>query len=420
MVLGIVLLALAMGFAETGVVSTRHEIARAVAMPGVHAALRWFSERARQVTSWQIELTRIPAPPFREAQRAEWLRQRFVELGLQDVHIDKAGNVIGVRPGTAAGKFVAITAHIDTVFPDGTEVEITRQGTKLFGPGVSDNASGVAAMLAVIGALQAGGLQTQAPMLFVGNVGEEGEGDLRGMRYLFGESKYADQIAYTLVIDGGGTDTIITDALGSRRFAVTAHGPGGHSWTDFGTPNPIVLLARVIDIFSCTRVPADPKTTFNIGTIRGGTSVNAIPESATFNVDLRSVAVPEIDRLEKALRAAVNEAQKDFWDNKNNRPLVGVEIREIGNRPAAELPRSARILEVVRATDEQLGIKSRLQRASTDANIPLSQGREALTVGGGGTGGGAHTLHEWYDTTNREVGLRRILVTALALAGVSE
>src|SRR3954447_3565234 len=295
----VVFLLCTMASPENRVQTPQQEVASLVASAQVHAIFDWFNTHGRDLAETQMEVSRIPAPPFQEARRADWLRARFVQLGLNDVHIDAAGNVIGVRPGSHSDQYIVISAHLDTVFPEDTPLDVRRQGTRLFGPGISDNGCGITALLALASALQSVRVHTVAPILFVGNVGEEGEGDLRGMRYLFHESKYRDHIAETIVIDGGGSDTIITEALGSRRYAVTAYGPGGHSWSDFGTPNPIVLLARVIDTFSRTNVPNNPKTTFNIGTISGGTSVNSIPESASFKVDIRSTSTPEIERLEK-------------------------------------------------------------------------------------------------------------------------
>jgi len=261
--------------------------------------------------------------------------------------------------------------------------------------------------------------------VFIGNVGEEGEGDLRGMRHVFQSPRWSEAIAYSLVVDGAGADTIVAEALGSRRFEIIARGPGGHSWSDFGAPNPIIVLSRAIQTLSETPVPTAPKTTYNIGVIRGGTSVNSIPESASMRVDLRSTSTGEIDRLERTLRIALDHAM-----DAENRPSVArgtrrsqnvtCEIVEIGNRPAGELASDARILQVIRAVDAHLGNVAQVQRASTDANIPLSLGREAIAIGGGGTGGGAHTLQEWFDCEGRELALRRILLTMLALSGVDE
>jgi acetylornithine deacetylase/succinyl-diaminopimelate desuccinylase-like protein len=402
--------------------TAQQDVARLAGLPSVHIAFDWFSSHARELSDWQLEITRVPAPPFGESERADFLRARFEQAGLEDVHIDGAGNVIGTRHGTdQKAKYILISAHLDTVFPPETDVRVKREGEKLFGPGISDNSCGLTALLALAHALHEAGIQTQAPLLFVANVGEEGEGDLRGMRFLFSAPQWRDQIAETLVLDGGGSDTIITEGLGSRRFLVTVRGPGGHSWSDFGVPNPIVMLAHIIDIANRTPVPDSPKTTFNIGVISGGTSVNSIPESASMKVDIRSASTDEIDRVENTLRAACTQAQEDFSAAASGDPRksvkLAVEVRAIGNRPAAELAPDAHILEAIRAVDAQLGVQSRLQRASTDANIPLSMGREAVTIGGGGIGGGAHTLHEWYDPTTRELGLKRILLAVLALAG---
>lgn len=403
----------------------RQEITRVAAMPDVHAAFAWFRAHQRELGDEQLEVTRIAAPPFGETLRADWLKQKFVELGLTDVHTDDIGNVLGLRPGTdSQANALAITAHIDTVFPPGTPIRVRKDGDRLLGPGISDNGAGIVGLLAIAGAFQDTGITTEMPILFVGNVGEEGEGDVRGMRHLFGDSKWATQIEYTLVLDGAGTDSIVTQALGSKRFQITVHGPGGHSWSDFGVPNPIVALARAIDDFSRTNVPADPKTTFNIGVIEGGTSVNSIPESATMRVDLRSASADEITKLERALKDALDRAVMETSLVKGRRRdsnslLLSFEMKMIGNRPAAELKPNARLLAMVQAADQQLGNSARLQRASTDANIPLSQGREAVAIGAGGSGGGAHTLHEWYDPSNRELGLKRIMLTALAIAHVA-
>ncbi len=406
---------------------TLPEVERLAALPPVQRASAWFAAHEPDLRRWQMELARIPAPPFGEAARAQWLRARFAELGLEDVHVDAVGNVLGIRRGSErAAKHVAVTAHIDTVFPAGTPLDIRSdaEGGKLRGPGISDNASGVTALLALAAALGASPVEHAANILFVGNVGEEGEGDLRGMRHLFSDPQWKDSIACTLVLDGSGADTIVTQALGSRRFQVTVRGPGGHSWSDFGAPNPIVILARAIATFSRTKLPAEPRTSASVGVIQGGTSVNTIPESAGARVDIRSTSAQEMERLERALRAAVEEAvAEDSASQRRNataKSRASFEIASIGSRPAAELREGARILEVVRAVDAHLGNASRLHRASTDANVPLALGLEAVSLGAGGSGGGAHTLHEWYDPTGRELALKRILLAALTLAGVRE
>ena len=258
-----------------------------------------------------------------------------------------------------------------------------------------------------------------APLLFIGNVGEEGEGDLRGMRHIYQQPRWSATIASLIVVDGAGTDTIIAEGLGSRRYEVAVRGHGGHSWSDFGVANPIVALARMIDRFTRTPVPVSPKTTFNIGTISGGTSVNSIPELASMRVDTRSASVEELDRLERALHEAVDHVIPEITGRKKQE-LLTAEVKIIGNRPAADLPTESQLLKTIRAVDAHLGNTARIQRASTDANIPLSLGREAIAIGAGGSGGGAHTIHEWYDSGGRDLGLKRILLLALALAGVAD
>jgi acetylornithine deacetylase/succinyl-diaminopimelate desuccinylase-like protein len=404
--------------------SVQQEITRLSALPEIRSAFAWLRAQEPQFAHWQLELARIPAPPFGETARGQWLRQQFVELGLEEVRLDDVGNVFGVRRGLGK-RYVSLSAHIDTVFPAGTPLNIRQQGSRLYGPGVSDNGAGLTAMLATAAALRAAKVTHHLPILFIGNVGEEGEGDLRGMRHIFSNSQ-KDNIVYSLVLDGAGADTIVAEALGSRRFEVIVRGPGGHSWSDFGAPNPILVLARAIQEFAHTPVPATPKTTFNIGVIRGGTSVNSIPESASMRVDIRSTSMAEMERLEQILRSALDHAIEEETlamerrATSQRRPFgLNCEIVVIGNRPAGELDTNARILHVIRAVDAHLGNVAQVQRASTDANIPLSLGREAIAIGGGGLGGGAHTLQEWFDCSGRELGLKRILLLVLALAGVS-
>jgi acetylornithine deacetylase/succinyl-diaminopimelate desuccinylase-like protein len=374
-----------------------------------------------------MEVSRIAAPPFGESLRSEWLADRFRDLGLTAIERDSVGNVFGIIPALPghSDRFVSLSAHIDTVFPASTPLHIKQQGTRLYGPGVSDNGAGIAALLAIAEVLASSGIPHALPFVFIGNVGEEGEGDLRGMRYVFETPRWRDAITYSVVVDGAGCDSIVSEALGSRRFEIIARGPGGHSWSDFGVPNPIVVLARAIQAFSETPVPTSPKTTFNIGVIRGGTSVNSIPESASMRVDIRSTSMTEIDRLERALRIALDHAtdaeNSPAVSRAPRRPqAVQCEVAEIGNRPAGELAPGSRILDVIHAVDALLGNTATVQRASTDANIPLSLGRQAIAIGAGGTGGGAHTLQEWFDCAGRDLGLRRILLTLLTLSGMLE
>jgi acetylornithine deacetylase/succinyl-diaminopimelate desuccinylase-like protein len=403
----------------------QQEIARLAARPEIRSAFNWLRAQEPQFAQWQMEMARIPAPPFGEAARGVWLAAKFQEIGLDDVHSDEVGNIFATHPGHGRS-YVSLSAHIDTVFPAGTPLNVRQQGNRIYGPGVSDNGAGVTAMLAIASLLRAVRIRHALPLLFIGNVGEEGEGDLRGMRSIFSNARWKDSISQSLMLDGAGADTIVAEALGSRRFEVIVRGPGGHSWSDFGGPNPILVLARAIHTFTQTPVPNSPKTTFNIGVIRGGTSVNSIPESASMRVDIRSTSMAEMERLERALRLSLDYAVDEESRIVESRGLtrrrpfgLSSEIVVIGNRPAGELNSEARMLQVVRAVDAHLGNAAQVQRASTDANIPLSLGREAIAIGGGGTGGGAHTLQEWFDCSGRELGLKRILLTVLALAGVS-
>jgi tripeptide aminopeptidase len=407
------------------------EVVRVASLPEVRSAFAWFLSQEQKLSAWQLQLARIPAPPFGEKERTDWVLDRFLELGLEDVHSDEVGNVFGTHTGHAHpstdGKCIAISAHIDTVFPAGTPLNVQQQGTRLYGPGISDNGAGVTALLAIAGALRERRVEHSAPILFIGNVGEEGEGDLRGMRHIFSDARWRNSIASNLILDGAGSDTIVAEALGSRRFEVIVRGPGGHSWSDFGAPNPIVVLAHAIAAFTSTSVTTAPKTTFNIGVIRGGTSVNSIPESASMRVDIRSTSTAEIERLEAALRVALDTAVREESEISETRAPaqrrtfgLNSELVMIGDRPGGELSPDSRLLRVLRSVDAHLGNVAQVQRASTDANIPLSLGRDAVAIGGGGSGGGAHTLHEWFDTTGRDLGLKRILLALLMLAGVSE
>jgi tripeptide aminopeptidase len=402
------------------------EIARIASLPSVRGAIAWLRNREADFVEWQMAMSRIAAPPFGENARGDWLLERFREFGMTNVHRDESGNVLAFH-GEDNRPCVALTAHLDTVFPAGTPLNVKQQGTRLYGPGVSDNGAGLTALLAVASAIRNCAVKPSLPLLFIGNVGEEGEGDLRGMRHIFSTSPYKDLILQTLVLDGAGSDTIVSEALGSRRFEVIVRGPGGHSWSDFGAPNPILVLATAIHEFAQTPIPTSPKTTFNVGIIRGGTSVNSIPESASMRVDIRSTSMVEMERLESALHLALDKAvekeSRATARRGTQRPRhygLNCEVVPIGNRPAGELDTNARILQVIRAVDAHINNASQIQRASTDANIPLSLGREAIAIGGGGSGGGAHTLQEWFDCTGRELGLKRILLTLLCLAGVTE
>src|SRR5271163_4992928 len=286
-------------------------IGQLASLPRVHAAFQWFHLHDRRMMQWQQELVSIAAPPFGESKRAEWLAERFRELKLQQVEIDSVGNVLGYYPGNqprAGQRCVMLSAHIDTVFPLHTPITPLLKHNRLEAPGACDNGAGVAGLLAVAAALENCGIELPCDLLFAGNVGEEGEGDLRGMRYLYGASPWRERIGANVVLDGAGSEVVVTQGLGSRRYLVTVEGPGGHSWTDAGVPNPIVVLSRAIGSMSAIVLPASPRTTLNIGTIEGGSSVNSIPEFATARFDLRSLEADQLVRLEVELHRAVEDA----------------------------------------------------------------------------------------------------------------
>lgn len=418
---------------EIPTATRKQQVAEVASRRDVHAAFSWLRAHEREVTEAQMDLARVPAPPFGEQARTAWMLKRFRELGLDDVHADELGSVFGTHRGSGRlREVVAIAAHIDTVFPAGTTIDIRKdRDGKLHGPSVSDNSSGVAALLAIASALVNCNVEHENDIVFIGDVGEEGEGDLRGMRHIFSaenKKKWRDRIAYTVVVDGNGHDTIVNQALGSKRFEVTVHGKGGHSWADFGEPNPIVVLSRALAEFYKTPIydGADSKSSYNIGVISGGTSVNSIPESATARVDVRSTVPAEMERIADHLRHCMVRAgmdemvvparQKGQRISEMTPGSVRVEIKPIGERPAGKLPDDCRILQVAKAVDAHLGIPSQMRLASTDANIPISMGFEAITLGSGGSGGGAHTLKEWFDPKGREIALKRILLVLLALA----
>jgi acetylornithine deacetylase/succinyl-diaminopimelate desuccinylase-like protein len=387
----------------------------------VHAAFNWLHANPKTIMDWQAEVTAIPAPPFGEEARSSWLAARFAEAGLDAVRIDAVGNVLGWLPAAklppdSTGPVVVLSAHLDTVFPAETPLHPVVDGDRLVAPGACDNGAGVVGMLAVAHALLAAKVELPAQLLLLGNVGEEGEGDLRGVRYFYQQSALVSRVAAHVVLDGAGANEAVTQALGSRRFRVTVTGPGGHSFTDAGTPNPITALVSALTTLAQTPLPEEPRTTLNLGTIQGGTSVNSIPESAQATIDFRSTGPEQLLRLEAALKSAVEDAV-EHWNaeanSSNDWGGLKFAIDKIGDRPAACLSGDSPLMEALRAVGRHLGLRTDLRLGSTDANIPLSMGIPALSMGAGGDGGGAHTLAEWYSAKDREAGLRRVLLLTL-------
>jgi acetylornithine deacetylase/succinyl-diaminopimelate desuccinylase-like protein len=365
-----------------------------------------------------ISICEIPAPPFKEIARIAYTAKRFAQLGLERIRVDPEGNVIAERPGRADGPRVAVSAHLDTVFPEGTDVRVRREGPRLFAPGISDNSCGLVSIIALARALDAAQIETDGVVYFVATVGEEGEGNLRGARYLFTRGDFASGLDAFISLDGPGVERITHRALGSRRYKVTVKGPGGHSWGDFGIVNPVHAMGRAIARFAAYSAPLSPRTSYNVGIIDGGSSVNAIPQTSSMTVDLRSVSGEEIEKLEAYLRRVVELAVRE---ENSQRALSGTslshELLQIGDRPSGETPAESHLVQAALECSRLLGIDPRLDCSSTDSNIPISMGIPAITVGAGGISGNCHSLSEWYEPAGRDLGLKRLLLLTMAAAG---
>lgn len=394
-------------------------VAQLAADRRVHRAFQWMHLHERQLLRRQTELVAIPAPPFGERARAEWLCERFREIGLEGSHLDPLNNVIAViAASTRATRSVLLSAHLDTVFPAGTPIRPAVRETRLHAPGACDNGAGLVALIALAESIRQAEITPLCNVLFVGNVGEEGEGNLRGMRYLYEQPGFAASVQAHLVIDGAGSEAAVTEALGSRRFEAVLRGPGGHSWADAGCPNPIVALSRAIARLSMLEIATPSHTAINVGTIEGGTATNVIPSRAAARFDFRSILPEQLAGMEVALHRAVEEEVDAANHGKKRGSTLSYEIRCIGSRPAGVLAADSSLLEALVAVDRHLDIRTQPRIASTDANIPLSLGVPAVGIGAGGSGGGIHTPREWYDAKGRDLGLRRILLLTLALSGI--
>ncbi len=390
------------------------DIARVMEEPAVRAALDAARSQEPAAIADQIRLCEIPAPPFKEAARAQAYAEAFRAVGLQAVRIDAAGNVLGTRPGRTGGPRVVISAHLDTVFPEGTPVRVTRSGSLLSGPGIGDDCRGLAVILAVVRALDAGGVQTGGPITFVGTVGEEGLGDLRGVKALFGET-LRGQVDRFVSIDGDG-HSITNVSVGSVRYRVTFRGPGGHSYNSFGIANPIHAVGRAVAHVAELEVPGEPRTTFSVGRIGGGTSVNAIAADAWIEVDLRSSSPPALAALEGQFRERMQKALDEENARWRQRGRLTMELERVGDRPAGRTAEDSPTVRAAVAVTRALGLPVRLEEGSTDSNVPMNLGVPAITVGSGGTGAGAHTLAETFDSTDSWRGTQRMVLLAVALS----
>ncbi len=389
------------------------------AQPAVVRALAAAREIDASSESVLIELTEIPAPPFEEQARGSRFAELLGDAGLTDVVIDDVGNVLGRRGGVGGGPTVALVAHLDTVFPAGTDVTVARRGERLYAPGIGDDTRGLVLLLTMVRALDEAGVDTVGDLLFVGSVGEEGLGDLRGVRHLFRDD--GPTIDAFVAIDGGSDSRVVNEALGSRRYRVTVTGPGGHSWGDFGLGNPALALSRAMYLFddaAATVVNTGPVASYSVGRLGGGTSVNAIPHESWAEVDLRSVDQGQLDRLDEVLAVAVERALDEQNRRRDRGDALEASLEAIGERPSGSVASDHPLVVAAMEATRHLGFVPRLGAASTDANIPISLGIPAVTLGRGGRGGGAHSLDEWWSDDGAYLAVHRAMLVILSAAGV--
>ena len=381
-------------------------------LAGIRARL---AARDEAILDAQVTLARIPAPTGEEAERAHWVESRLHSFGLADVHIDDAGNVIGRRPGRRDIEPVVVCAHLDTVFPRGTKIDIRREGNRLSGPSINDNCRGLAVMLALAEELDGAHVKPLRPIEFVATTGEEGAGNLRGAKHYF--SRRGRTASAMVALDGAGDERIVHRALGSRRFRVSFMGCGGHSWAAYGVPNAVHAAASATARLASIRMPAEPRTTLCVGRIGGGISVNTIPDYAWIEVDLRSVDLTMLDRYERELRGAVRDACNEENDRRaiGSRPLAYT-IEMIGSRPCGETDAMHPLVIAAQEATRLVGREPDLATASTDANVPISQGIPAIAIGAGGRGGDAHSPNEWFDNSDGTRGIARALTIVVGAA----
>ena len=385
--------------------------------PAVRAALTMLERENAWTLDQQVTLCEIPAPPFKETVRGEYFRQQLVALGLRDVRVDGEGNVIGELRGSGAGPTVILSGHLDTVFPEGTDVRVRREGTVLHGPGIGDDCRGLAATLAVTRAMVQHQIPFAGRLLVVGTVGEEGPGNLRGVRALF-SGPLRDSVDAFISVDGTGI-AITNGAVGSARYRFTVKGPGGHSYGAFGMANPIHAVGRAIAAIGDVQVPREPRTTFNVGIITGGTSVNTISADASFDLDMRSESMEVLQQVDATVQRLVREAvaaEQARWPN--SRATLSLVVDTIGIRPAGTTADTTRIVRSAQAAADALGLYAPLRASSTDSNLPISLGIPAITVDGGGVGRASHSLDESYDDrTDGFKGPQWILLLVSTLLG---
>ena len=381
----------------------------------VQAALDFAESNEPRVLDYQVALTEIPAPPFQEQVRARAYAQMFRERGLRQVRTDDEGDVLGLRPGRSAAPLLVLSAHLDTVFPEGTDVSVKRDGALLAAPGIGDDGRGLAVVLGVLDAMNHAAIETEGSILFVGTVGEEGLGDLRGVKHLF-ERELRGRIDRFVSVDGVRS-TISNVGVGSYRYRTTFAGAGGHSYGAFGMTNPIHALGRLIASVAEFQTPFEPKTTFSVGRIGGGTSVNSIAHEAWLEVDMRSSDNDALETLHAKFRAAADQALRDERARWNRPAELTLALDRVGHRPAGRTSADSPVVQAAIAATQALELDAELREGSTDANIGMSLGVPSITIGGGGNGQGAHSPGETFDTTDSYKGVQRALLVALALSG---
>jgi acetylornithine deacetylase/succinyl-diaminopimelate desuccinylase-like protein len=386
--------------------------------PEVQRAMQFIEQDDERTIADLIRLTEIPAPPFGEEARGRAFADLLRDAGADSVWTDAEGNVLALRRGRSGTRTVAVAGHLDTVFPEGTDVTVRQRGDTLFAPGIADDTRGLVVVLAMLRALEAGDIHTDADVLFIGTVGEEGLGDLRGMKHLFRSG--GPRIDAFIGIDGGSDSRIVNQALGSHRYRVTFKGPGGHSWGAFGTANPVHALGRAVHFFdeaADTFTSSGARTSYNIGRIGGGTSVNAVAFEAWLEVDMRSESQERLAAIDSIFQASVQRALREQNTLLRRGEALTVEIEQVGDRPSGEVPADAPLVQRALAVTRIMGLEPQLQRSSTDSNIPISLGVPAVTVGRGGVEGGTHSPDEWWINEQGPRGIQRALLLLLAEVG---
>lgn len=397
----------------------RSQVARLADEPRVREAFEIIEALEPRTMEDHVALTQVPAPPFQEEERARAFAELLREAGADSVRLDEVGNVLAFRAGTEGSRTVVLGGHLDTVFPEGTDVTVRRRGDTLFAPGIGDDTRGLIVVLTVLRALEKGDLETEADLIFLGSVGEEGLGDLRGMKHFFREG--GPRVDAFIEVDGGGMTTIVNKGLGSIRYRVTFQGPGGHSWGAFGLVNPAHALGRAMDAFARAAddfTSSGPRTSFNVGRIGGGTSVNSIPFEAWMEVDMRSESPERLQEIADIFEASVQTALEGENAFRRDGPPLEVALDQIGDRPSGEVDPAEPLVQRAMAVTRFFGQEPQLTRSSTNSNIPIALGIPAVTIGRGGIGGENHSLNEWWINRDGHRGIQRALLLLLAQAGV--